>query len=169
MATTTNPATTQLHPTHHSLDAGIRAKSVAQLQAVLYDVLDAAAFVKQAHWNVKGPGFIAVHELLDRVYDLLAEHADTVAERIVILGGQAVGTSRAVAAASRLDAYPTDTTRLDEHIDLLADRLSRLAGSLRDAIDITSHAGDADTADLFTQVSRDIDKHVWFIEAHRQS
>ncbi|MEO0966149.1 MAG: DNA starvation/stationary phase protection protein Dps [Planctomycetota bacterium] len=168
MATTTNPASAKLRPTHHTLDAAIREKSVDQLQAVLYDILDATAFVKQAHWNVKGSNFIAFHQLLDQVYTMLADHSDTVAEQIVILGGQAIGTTRAVAAASRLDAYPTDVTDLDKHVDLLADRLARFGGSLRDAIEATANAGDADTADLFTQVSRDVDKHVWFIEAHHQ-
>jgi len=170
MATQTpNKSNAQLHPTHNKLDQSIREKSVPVLQGVLYDILDAVAFVKQAHWNCKGHNFIGFHELLDDVYDNLAEHSDTVAERLVILGGQAIGTTHAVAAATRLDAYPTDVTKIDEHIDLLAARLARFGQLLREAIEAAGDAGDDDSEDLFTEISRDVDKHVWFIEAHHQS
>ncbi|MEM6334886.1 MAG: DNA starvation/stationary phase protection protein Dps [Planctomycetota bacterium] len=168
MATATPKTAGKLHATVHTLDASVREKSVTLLQGVLYDTLDAVMFVKQAHWNCKGKTFIGFHELLDQVYDVLANHSDAIAERIAILGGQAVGTSRAVAAASRLADYPADEIQIDKHVALLSERLAALGTHLREGIAAAGEAGDEDTADLFTEVSRDVEKQTWFIEAHQQ-
>jgi starvation-inducible DNA-binding protein len=124
---------------------------------------------KQAHWNVKGPSFIALHELFDKVADEVEDFADELAERAVALGGVARGTVSVVAKESRLPEYPLDISTGREHVRSLANALASFGQPVREAIQTASDAGDADTADLFTDISRGIDKSLWFVEAHAQA
>lgn len=155
-----------MHPTKNSLPDDKRRGLVALLQDRLYDAVDLTTQAKQAHWNVKGPSFIALHELFDSVHGELDGHSDMIAERLVILGGQAHGTARAAAAHSSLPEYPLDATAQDVHVEAFSSALAAFGAHLRDAIDAAEDLGDADTADLFTEISRAIDKSVWFVEAH---
>ncbi len=141
-------------------------KMVELLNANLASLIDLSMDTKQCHWNLQGIGFIGVHELLDDTYDRLTEAFDTVAERIVILGGRANGISKRVVEDSILDTYPTDITEVDQHVRELTDRYKKIAATLREAIDTAGDAGDEDTADLLTEVSRVIDKDAWFIGAN---
>lgn len=136
------------------------------LNARLADVIDLKLAAKQAHWNIRGASFIALHELLDQIAARVEEHGDTLAERAVQLGGLAAGTSQAVVAATSLPAYPVDATAQTDHLIALRDRLRIFAKSCRTAIDEADEAGDADTADIMTEISRDVDKDLWFIAAH---
>lgn len=154
-----------MNMTRHDLPEGIRTQIATLLNARLADCLDLYLATKQAHWNVKGPTFIALHELFDSVASNLSDHADTMAERAVILGGQAQGTRQAL-SASTIEEYPLDLNSGRGHVEQLANRLAAFAKSIRAAIDIADSAGDADTADLFTEVSRGVDKDLWFVEAH---
>ena len=149
-----------------NLNDNTRTEMAALLNARLADGIHLKLAVKQAHWNLKGPGFIGIHELLDDVADRCREHADTIAERCVILGGQAKGTSQVVASESSLDAYPVDAQHQSHHVHALKDRFMAFGASLRKGIEAAGDAGDEDTADLFTEVSRVIDKDAWFIGAH---
>lgn len=158
-----------MHPTRNDLPARTRSKAIDILNARLADALDLAAQTKQAHWNVKGPGFIALHELFDKVHGSVEGHVDTIAERIVALGGTALGTVSVVAKASSLPAYPLQITRGPDHIEALAGSLAAFGAAVRKAIDETGKLGDAGTSDLFTAVSRDIDQQLWFVEAHLQA
>ena len=119
--------------------------------------------------DVKGPSFIALHELFDDVAEIVEGHADSIAERITALGGRADGTARVSAAQSKLQEYPLEITAGMDHAAALSDRLAAFGKLVRDAINSTAEAGDADTSDLFTEVSRDIDKQLWFVEAHLQA
>jgi starvation-inducible DNA-binding protein len=148
------------------LDAQTRSRMSDLLNANLADTIALTLCVKEAHWNLKGPGFIGVHELLDEVADRLRESADTIAERAVILGGLARGTLEAAAGASRLEPYPTDAVMVEQHLEALRDRFMALGATLREAISSAADAGDDDTADLFTEVSRQVDKDAWFIGAN---
>lgn len=136
------------------------------LNARLADALDLSLAVKQAHWNLKGPTFIAVHELLDMLRDHLDLNTDTLAERVAQLDGVALGTAQAIAKGSELTAYPTDVHKVPDHVKALVDRYAALAKSVREAIDSADDAGDAGTADIFTAFSRDIDKDLWFLKSH---
>ena len=148
------------------LDDATRSTSITQLNALLADALDLQLAAKQAHWTIKGDSFIGLHELLDDVTGRLREASDMLAERCVILGGQPSGTAQAVAGKSRLPEYNTDITAQDDHVRNMTDRLITFGGHLRDAIETTDKAGDIDTSDLFTEISRTVDKDAWFLGAH---
>lgn len=144
-------------------------KMVSLLNDNLASVIDLTLAVKQAHWNLKGTNFIGVHELLDDVADRLRETGDTIAERAVVLGGIAKGTSQVIADATTLDAYPPEETDITAHLNALTNRFKSVGDTLRQAIDAASEAGDEDTADLFTEASRIVDKDAWFIGANVSS
>lgn len=151
------------------LNQDTRAQVVDLLNANLVNTINLTLAVKQAHWNLKGRGFIGVHELLDDVADRLRESADTMAERAVILGGHAKGTSEFVAEKSTLEAYPLEATDIEEHIEHLKSRFLEHGNAVRQAIEAAEEAGDEDTADLFTEVSRTLDKDAWFIGANAKA
>lgn len=155
-----------LHRTKNNQNA--KAVSVELLQARLADAIDMSLITKQAHWNLKGPQFIGVHLMLDKFRDDQDEYADMMAERITQLGGTARGTVQEVGKNTTLPAYPVNIYQVSDHIHALIDRYAAVANAVRAAIDETDEAGDADTADLFTEVSRGIDKQLWFLEAHTQ-
>ena len=142
-------------------------KVAALLNARLADLLDLYSQVKQAHWNVKGPSFIALHELFDTIAEEIEEHIDLVAERAVQLGALAMGTARLAAAHSKLPEYPVKAVRQEEHVKAVADRLAAAAKSIRAAVDAADELGDAGTTDLLTDVSRSLDKNLWFVESHQ--
>jgi starvation-inducible DNA-binding protein len=154
--------------TRNDLKSNARKTSIELLNARLADAIDLALITKQAHWNVKGPNFIAIHEMLDGFRKELDAHADSIAERAAQLGGTAIGTSQVVAANSTLPAYPTDIHKITDHLAALIDRYAASAKLVRAAIDEADEAGDADTADIFTGYSRALDKSLWFLEAHTQ-
>ena len=136
------------------------------LNSRLADAIDLGTQAKQAHWNVKGPNFIALHELFDQVAEHIEDHVDTLAERITALGGTANGTIAAVANTSSLAPYPADITDGVEHVDALSSAVASFGAKVRKSINEAAEAGDADTSDLFTGISREIDKDLWFLEAH---
>lgn len=148
------------------LSDNARKTSIAELNARLADAIALAAAIKQAHWNVKGRNFIAVHELFDTVHANLLAHVDDMAERVQQLDGVAIGTVEKVAGASSLKEYPTDLTRAEDHIKAICERMRAHGAKLREGIASTGEAGDADTADLLTAASRTADKDLWFLESH---
>ena len=158
-----------MHKTRIDLATKIRSRMIDLLNSRLAPAIDLYLQTKQAHWNVKGPSFIALHELFDKLGEELEENIDDIAERIVALGGVAEGTLGAVGQRTKLDAYPLDLSEGLAHVDALADAYAAFGKSVRTAIDEAAKAGDADTSDLFTGVSRAIDKNLWFLEAHRQA
>jgi len=159
---------TKLIPTQNTLREPIRRTMIDLLNQQLADVLDLGLQAKQAHWNVKGPHFIGLHELFDKVAEELEEFTDDMAERAVELGGVALGTIQVVSKRSRLSAYPLNLTAGHEHVAASSGALAKFGTTTREAIDTAAKAGDADTADLFTEVSRGVDKLLWMVEAHTQ-
>ncbi|MEW6125864.1 MAG: DNA starvation/stationary phase protection protein Dps [Acidobacteriota bacterium] len=144
-----------------------REQLVGLLNQQLADTFDLYSQTKQAHWNVKGRDFFQLHELFDKLATELTGYVDTIAERVTALGGTALGTARMAAGASRLTEYPEVIGSL-ESVAALVERYANLAATTRAAIDRSTELGDADTADLFTEVSRGLDKSLWFLEAHLQ-
>jgi starvation-inducible DNA-binding protein len=157
----------KMHKTSIDISLENREQLVSLLNKQLADTFDLYSQTKQAHWNVKGRDFFQLHELFDKLATGLTDHVDTIAERATALGGTALGTTRMAASASRLPEYPEIVEGL-ESVAALAERYGKLAASTRAAIDAATELGDADTADLFTEVSRDLDKSLWFLEAHLQ-
>jgi len=148
--------------------APARARVNRVLNQHLADAFDLWSQVKQAHWNVKGADFWQLHKLFDDVATEVARWVDELAERVTALGGYANGTARMAAAASGLPEFPTDITHGMEYVNAIAARLGTFTNSAREAIDETDKLGDANTADLFTEISRCADKYLYFLEAHLQ-
>ena len=157
-----------LHSTRNGTKSNAVTVSMECLQARLADSIDLALVTKQAHWNLKGPQFIGVHLMLDGFRDELDEWSDMMAERITQLGGTARGTSQEVVKDTSLSPYPTDIYTIPDHVKALIERYAMCANAIRKNIDDTDDAGDRGTADLFTEVSRGLDKQLWFLEAHVQ-
>ncbi|GAB4233501.1 MAG: DNA starvation/stationary phase protection protein Dps [Stanieria sp.] len=156
----------KLYSSRIDLATEVREKVVELLNKSLAATLDLKTQVKQAHWNVKGTDFYQLHELFDELAGELEGYIDMVAERATALGGIALGTARIAAAESILPEYPLDAVGGIEHITALADRYAAYAKHVREAIDSTDNWGDADTADMYTEISRTIDMRLWFLEAH---
>src|SRR5262245_42647445 len=155
--------------TKNDLPETTRVRVVELLNARLADAIDLQTQTKQAHWNVKGPNFIALHELFEKINEQVEDYVDDLAERAVQLGGSAEGTARTVAKRSSLAEYPGHAADGRSHVEALSSALAAFGKVARKGIDQANQLGDLDTADLFTEVSRGIDKWLWFVEAHLQS
>lgn len=158
-----------MYATGNDLPDNIRQVAIGLLQTRLAEAVDLGAQAKQAHWNVKGPQFIALHELFDRIAGEVGDHTDLIAERIVTLGGVAEGTVAVAAARTALPAYPLEIADGADHIQALATALAAFGKAVRADIDRAAEVGDQNTADIFTEVSRGIDKSLWLVEAHAQA
>ena len=155
--------------TKNDIDPARRLELNALMNQRLASAVDLQMQMKQAHWNVKGPNFIGLHELFDKVAEAVEEYVDMIAERIVQLGGIAEGTVRVSASRSELDEYPLAVADGVSHVDAVSTALSTFGQEARMTIDEADALDDSDTADLFTEVSRGIDKWLWFVEAHSQA
>ena len=158
----------RLHKTNNDLKNNAKAASMEVLQARLADGIDLGLVTKQAHWNLKGPQFIGIHLMLDKFRAEQDEWVDMMAERITQLGGTARGTAQEVTRNTSLSPYPTDIYAIADHLHALIERYAACANAVRKNIEDTDEAGDADTADILTEVSRGLDKQLWFLEAHTQ-
>ena len=153
---------------HHriTLPVNVRERVLPLLQARLSDAADLSAQLKQAHWNVKGREFFQLHELFDKIHGEVENFVDLIAERIIALGGVADGRVQTTAKDSRLGQYPLDVRGSDQHLEAVAAAIAKLGSSVRADVDAAADAGDAATADLFTEVLRETDKQLWLVEAH---
>jgi starvation-inducible DNA-binding protein len=158
-----------MNSTRNDMKAALRGQMVDLLNVSLAELIDLGLQTKQAHWNVKGPNFIGLHKLFDELTDSVHDLADTVAERATALGGTALGTVQNVSEASELTPYPIKLKGGAQHVKALSMALANCGARSRKAIDVAAKAGDAATADVFTEVTRTLDKHLWFIEAHTQA
>ncbi len=159
----------RLFPTKNDLPESTRVEVIPLLNQRLAECIDLQLQCKQAHWNVKGPSFIGLHKLFDEVYEAVEGYVDSIAERIVQLGGIAEGTVGAVEGRSALVDYPLTLATGAEHVAALSDALSGFARAARVGIEEMQELKDADSADLLTEISRGVDKWLWFVEAHQQA
>lgn len=166
MATTTAP---KLYPTKNDLPETSRREAVALLNQRLAECIDLQAQSKQAHWNVKGPSFIALHKLFDDINADVGGYADLLAERVVQLGGIAEGTVGVVTERSTLVDYPLGLSTGAEHVAALSDALAMFGRTARTGIEEMNELEDAGSADILTEISRGVDKWLWFVEAHQQA
>ena len=158
----------RLFSTKNDLPAETRARLVNLLNGRLADCIDLQTQCKQAHWNVKGPSFIGLHKLFDDINSDVEEYVDLLAERVVQLGGVAEGTARCAAERSTLSEYPLDISNGEEHVDALSSALAGFGQVCRQGIEQADQSADGDTADILTEISRGVDKWLWFVEAHQQ-
>jgi starvation-inducible DNA-binding protein len=156
-------------PTRNNLSESSRTQVVTLLNRRLADAIDLQTQCKQAHWNVKGPSFIALHKLFDEIHAAVTEYADLIAERIVSLGGVARGTAREVAEQSELDEYPMTISSGEDHVKSLSVALAAFGSRMRFAINEVDELEDAVTADVCTEITRGTDQWLWFVEAHGQA
>lgn len=166
--TATTKTTSNIFATRNDLPREAREKLVSLLNQQLADVFDLMSQTKFAHWNVKGPTFIALHKLFDELAEKLEEHVDEIAERATALGGLAMGTARQAAAMSHVAEFPANTHKGQDVVAALADRFAAVGKSTREAMHTAEELDDQDTLDLFVQISRDIDQSLYFLEAHLQ-
>jgi starvation-inducible DNA-binding protein len=159
----------KMYETENDIPLKRRSELTALMNQRLASAVDLQTQMKQAHWNVKGPNFIGLHELFDQVDEAVESYVDMIAERIVQLGGIAEGTARVAAARSRLEEYPLQIADGLAHVEAVAKALSTFGEEARHTINEATELDDADTADLFTEISRGIDKWLWFVEAHSQA
>jgi starvation-inducible DNA-binding protein len=159
----------KLYETENDIPQNRRVELIVIMNQRLADAVDLQTQMKQAHWNVKGPHFIGLHELFDQIDEAVESYVDLIAERIVQLGGIAAGTARVAAARSRLEEYPLNIADGAAHVEAVARALSTFGHDARNTIGEADELDDPDTADMFTEISRGIDKWLWFVEAHSQA
>jgi starvation-inducible DNA-binding protein len=167
--TTEAAATLTMYETENDITRQRRSELNALMNQRLADAVDLQLQLKQAHWNVKGPHFIGLHELFDQIDEAVESYVDLIAERIVQLGGIAEGTVRIAANRSRLEEYPLTIATGQDHVEAVSKALSTFGREARNTINQADELEDADTADIFTEISRGIDKWLWFVEAHTQA
>jgi starvation-inducible DNA-binding protein len=161
--------TIDMYTTENDISLDCRMNLNRLMNQRLASAIDLQMQMKQAHWNVKGPSFIALHELFDKAHGEVEGYVDTIAERIVQLGGIARGTVRSSAASTELADYPAAISDGLAHVEAVARALSTFGSEVRNMIGEANSLGDAGTADIFTEISRGIDKMLWFVEAHTQA
>ncbi|MCC4295917.1 DNA starvation/stationary phase protection protein Dps [Aurantimonas coralicida] len=166
MAKTTK---TKMHKTMNPISENIRGSMVELLQTHLATAVDITYQTKQAHWNVKGMNFIAVHELFDDLHEETEEYVDTIAERLTAIGGQAHGTVQAASKNSLLDPYPLDLVKSEDHLKRLTESYAKWSAAVAEGIEEASEAGDPLTEDLLTAIGRGLDKGIYFMESHFQA
>jgi starvation-inducible DNA-binding protein len=157
-----------MRQTRNTLSEEVRAQSIELLNHRLAAAIDLHAQLKQAHWNVRGPAFIAVHELFDKVSEEAENYSDLIAERAGALGGTAQGTVQVAAERSFLIAYPLGIADESQHIFAVSGALAAFGQSIHEAIEKAAEIGDPTTADLFTEISRGVDQQLWFVESHAE-
>lgn len=158
----------QLYPTRNSLPQDVRTASIAALNKCLADVVVLQSQLKAAHWNVKGPNFYQLHELFEDIAEMLADYTDEIAERVTALGGQAQGTVRVAAQNATIPAFPPTMSDSQAMLNAVASSLATFDTTLYQNLQQVSEQGDLDTADLLNEVSREVSKSLWFVEAHLQ-
>ena len=154
--------------TRNDMPEEARQDMIALLNQHLADLSDLYSQTKQAHWNVRGMNFIALHKLFDELAEAQTEHIDTIAERAGALGGLATGTIRQAAKNSRLAELDHDLSDSTKMLKALAERYSDYGRMVRQAIEVAEQADDMGTSDIFIALSQLLDKQLWFIEAHLQ-
>jgi len=159
----------KMYETGNDIPLHIRTQLSTMINQRLASAVDLQMQLKQAHWNVKGPNFFGLHQLFDQAAEAVEGYVDQIAERVVQIGGVAEGTVRMAASHTRLPEYSPEISEGTAHVECVARALSIFGEEARDTIDVANDLDDAGTADLFTEISRGIDKWLWFVEAHSQA
>jgi starvation-inducible DNA-binding protein len=144
------------------------AKVAAVLQKRLNALNDLALTLKHIHWNVTGPHFIAVHEMIDPQVDAVRAMVDAIAERIATLGVAPVGTPGALVADRTWDDYAIGRASAIEHLGALDEVYVGIISDHRAAADDTEDL-DTVTNDLLIGHLHELELFHWFVRAHLES
>ena len=148
------------------VDVPSKHELIGILNQQLANVFDLLSQTKNAHWNVKGPNFYGLHKLFDDLHEMVEDDVDTIAERLTALGGVAHGTARMAAGATELDEFPAELTASMDVVRHMSTVYAQCANGVRECIDKAADMGDQGTSDMFTDVARDLDKGIYFIDSH---
>lgn len=158
------------HPaTLNELPAPTRSEVTGMLSRLLVETLDVALCARHAHWNVRGPDFLLLHDLMDHIGTELDDQADRLAKRIRALGGTVRGTAHTIATESSFKPYPVEVAEGQDHLEALALRLGLLSAEARLSIYECSGGLDPVTADVLVRVNSAIDDVLWSVESHLPS
>jgi starvation-inducible DNA-binding protein len=141
---------------------------IALLQDRLNALSDLSLTLKHVHWNVVGPNFIGVHEMLDPQVDAVRVMVDDTAERIATLGGSPVGTPGALVAQRTWDDYSIGRAGTLEHLAALDVVYAGVIEAQREAIETTEEL-DQVTQDMLIAQSGQLEQFHWFVRAHLES
>jgi len=145
-----------------------RVQIIELCNASLAEAVDLQLHCKHAHWNVKGPNFIALHQLFDQVNESVEDYIDLIAERAVQLGGIANSTAHVVTTWAHMPENDTQSASERDYVQSLSGALASFGKIAREAIGKSNEFDDAVAADIFTEISRGLDKWLWMVEAHLQ-
>ena len=157
--------TTTLHYTVPGMSDSDAVRVVDLLQSRLHAANDLHLTLKHVHWNVVGPHFIAVHEMIDPQVEAVRGFADSLAERIATLGGSPCGTPGALVAAREWDEYSLGRATTQEHLGALDLVYQGVISSYREGIKELSEL-DPVTEDMFIGQTEQLELFHWFVRAH---
>jgi len=162
------PTGTRLGFTIPNLDEKAARETIDILDERLVALIDLGLTLKHVHWNVVGPFFIGVHEMLDPQYEAVTGMIDKTAERIALLGGVPVGTPGALADRRTWDDYDLGRATVPEHLGALEVVYRGLIAAHREA---QARLADLDpiSEDLVIEHLRELELFQWFVRAHLES
>ena len=143
-------------------------RTIELLQYRLAAYNDLHLTLKHVHWNVVGPNFIAVHEMIDPQVDLVRGYADEVAERIATMGGSPGGTTGDIAAVRDWDDYSLRRDTVGAHLGALDVVYRGVITSNREGIEETEKL-DPVTQDMLIAHTAELEKFQWFVRAHLEN
>ncbi len=149
------------------IEDNVRSSSVEALNQVLADTMTLRDLYKKHHWQMSGATFYQLHLLLDKHYEAQAELVDSIAERIMTLGGLSVAMAADVAELSRVPRPPKGREDTPSQLARLLEAHEMILRYARDAAEEAADAGDSGTDDLLiSEVVRTNEMQVWFIAEH---
>lgn len=140
-------------------------KVIDVVQPRLTSLIDLQLTLKHIHWNVTGPNFVAVHEMLDPQTETVRAATDALAERIATLGGTPVGTPGHVVETRTWDEYTLGTADTEEHLRALDAVYDGIVGDHRDAVAAVADI-DPVTEGLLLEQLEALEMAQWFVRAH---
>ena len=150
----------------HVLQAARGSVTSVALQDTLTELIDLSLQAKQAHWNVTGPNFRPLHEMLDDFVARYRDWYDEVAERLAAIGVAPDGRTATVAAVSSLEALPAGPLEDRVLVHLIEERLEAVTGRVRDRM-MEIGEGDLVSQDMLIGIVHGLEKQVWMLRAQR--
>ena len=159
--------TSRMYETENDVSEPRRSELNALMNQRLADAVDLQMQLKQAHWNVKGPHFIGLHELFDQIDEAVESYVDLIAERIQLLGGVSIAMAHDVAELTKIPRPPKGREEVPVQISRLLEAHELVLAECRMAADRANDTGDQGTNDLLiSDVVRTNELQAWFVAEH---